>query len=72
MNNKKTKIAMICAAWAVAQPVMTFASSGVIELEMPGMNPVTAASVFQNVQAANCIFAGTDPLAEGVGKVSLG
>ena len=43
MNNRKTTIAMICAVWAVALPVMTFAASGVIELEIPGMDPVTAA-----------------------------
>lgn len=45
MNNKKTTIAMICAVWAVALPVMSFAASGVIELEIPGMNPVTAVTI---------------------------
>ena len=43
MNNKKTTIAMICVAWVAALPLMAFAASGVIELEIPGMNPVTAA-----------------------------
>ena len=45
MNNRKTKIAMICVAWVAALPLMTFAASGVIELEIPGMNPVTAAAI---------------------------
>ena len=41
----KSITATICTAWAVTQPVMTFAASGVIELEIPGMNPVTAAAI---------------------------
>ena len=43
MNRMKSIMAVICMACAVAQPVMSFAASGVIELEIPGMNPVTAA-----------------------------
>ncbi len=40
MNRTK---AAICIA--LAMPVMAFASSGVIELEIPGMNAVTAAAI---------------------------
>ena len=42
MNNSKKSMTAFCTAWAVARPVMTFATSGVIEPEIPGMNPVTA------------------------------
>ena len=42
MNNSKKSMTAFCTAWADALPVMTFAASGVIELEIPGMNPVTA------------------------------
>ena len=45
MNNSKKSMTAFCTAWAVALPVMTFAASGVIELEIPGMNPVTAAAI---------------------------
>ena len=42
MNNSTKSMTAFCTAWADALPVMTFAASGVIELEIPGMNPVRA------------------------------
>ena len=42
MNNSKKSMTAFCTAWTVARPVVTFAASGVIELEIPGMNPVRA------------------------------
>ena len=44
MNRVKSTTAF-CTALVVTLPVMTFAASGVIELEIPGMNPVTAAAI---------------------------
>ena len=45
MERRSLALSPICVAWAVAQPIAAIAASGVIELEIPGMNPVTAAAI---------------------------
>ena len=45
MERRSLALSAICVAWAVILPVAGLAASGVIELEIPGMNPVTAAAI---------------------------